>query len=463
MPQVGLQPAATAGRPPPWGKDPPAGGQGHWGTLATGHGNTRGHPQGAGAAHLPRPSRRRSRSPAPRRRHVPGGCSGRWRSGTPGGRRRAGGSRARRSRRRSRARRRSGRPRARTAPRRSGAGGGRSAGRRPRPSRPRSRPRCRRARRPARSARWCGRGTPSRGSGAGAGRAGRRGRIATARPRTCCGAAGAQSWCVVPACPLCTRCRSGTRDGDTPTRTPLTSSCSPAAPRRRAGRRCPPRHTGTRRGRCSCPLPPKQGGVGEHGVGQPHGSPRAAPRSPCSTFPSGQKQPSRHDMVSQCSGSSRPKFWQVWGQGGPQALYSCPPSHCMAAEAGGQGAVSCQPWGKQDPQPGPPSPSPVLGTGTHGTGPGSSSGCGHRAGRTPRRRWQWPCTGTRSPPRSHSCRKGTAGWWGRGRDRDRRGGGSGPPPGGVCGPAPTRRHRRHTSRRSAGTAPPRGRAQRAAA
>lgn len=72
----------------------------------------------------------------------------------------------------------------------------------------------------------------------------------------------------------------------------------------------------------------------------------AALCSPCSTFPSGQKQPSRQDMVSQCSGSSRPKFWQVWGQGGPQALYSCPPSHCMAAEAQGVEVTLCQPWGE---------------------------------------------------------------------------------------------------------------------
>lgn len=206
-----------SGQTPTMGQRTPPRGQGRWGTLTTGHGNTRSHPQGAGAAHLPHLSRRRSRSPAPRRRHVPGGCSGRWRSGTPGGRRQVGGIHARLSRRRSRARRRSGRPRARTAPWRSGAGGGRSVGRRLHPSRPRSRPRCRRARLLAHSARWCGRGTPSRGSGAGAGRAGRWARIATARPRTCCGVAGAQSWCVVPACLLCTRCcRGGTRDGDTP-------------------------------------------------------------------------------------------------------------------------------------------------------------------------------------------------------------------------------------------------------
>lgn len=106
-----------------------------------------------------------------------------------------------------------------------------------------------------------------------------------------------------------------------------------------------------------------------------------------------------------------------------------------------------------------------MGTVTHGTAPGSSIGCGCRAGHTPQRRWRWPCTGTRSPPRSRSCQQSAAG-----RCPSRWDGGGGTPhPPRFGDPLPaadsalTRRHRRRTSRRSAGTAPRRGTVRRAAA
>lgn len=245
-----------------------------------------------------------------------------------------------------------------------------------------------------------------------------------------------------------------------PTRTPLTSSCSPAAPRHRAGRRCPPRHMGTRWGRCSCPLPPDR----EVLVSTAWAIPTTAPQQPhthrAAPSPRGRSSPPGTTWCRSARAAPGRSFGRSGGRGGRRRCTPAPRHTAGLRRQGGHGAVSCQPWGEQDPQPGPPNPSLAPETGTHGTGPGSSIGCGRRAGRTPRRRWRWPCTGTRSPPQSHSCRKGTAGWC-CGGDRHR--GARDPLPGGVCGPAPTRRHRRHTSRRSAGTAPPRGRAQRAAA
>lgn len=148
-----------------------------------------------GATCLPHLSHQRSRSPAPHCRHVPVGCSGRWRSGTPVGRRGGVGSRAHPSHPRSQTNHHSGHPRARTARQRSGVGAGRSAGHRPHPSRPRSRPHCHRAMRPARSARQSGTGTPSQGSGAVLGRALPWARIATALRCMSCRAAAVRMGC----------------------------------------------------------------------------------------------------------------------------------------------------------------------------------------------------------------------------------------------------------------------------
>lgn len=83
---------------------------------------------------------------------------------------------------------------------------------------------------------------------------------------------------------------------------------------------------------------------------QLHTIPTPAPRrrqvSPCRTLPGGQKQPSRQDRPWQCSGGSRPRLRQVGGQGGPQALYSSPPSHCRAADK-----VSGRAGGRDPPPP----------------------------------------------------------------------------------------------------------------
>lgn len=184
---------------------------------------------GRGATRLLHPSHRRSRSPALRRRRVPGGGSGRWCSQTRGGCRWSGGSRPRRSRRGSRARRRSGHPRPGTARRRSGAGAGHSAGRRLHPSRPRSPPRCHRPRRPAHNARRRGRQTPTRRNAARTGTAPVRTGNAIDLPRTCCGdgdgsALGCSppSWHHRPGIPAAGRCwmavpaRCCTRRGDSP-------------------------------------------------------------------------------------------------------------------------------------------------------------------------------------------------------------------------------------------------------
>lgn len=215
----------------------------------------------------------------------------------------------------------------------------------------------------------------------------------------------------------------------------LTSSCSPAAPQRCLGRRCPARSTGTRRGRYSCLLPAgRDGGVRKGGKGKPSLQPSAHRAAPS---PRGRSSPPGRTWCHSAPAAPGLSSGRFGGRGG-RRRYTPAPHHTawlqrhrvLRSHCASPGVSLHSPDPSPDPimdptsrtpswniharpHPGPhprtPSTTQALWMRTHGTGPGSSSGCGCRAGCTPQHRWRWLCTDTRSPPQSHSCRQGTAG------------------------------------------------------